>query len=60
MFLAEFQCKKCKEVQEVYLDNGSAENDESCKACGAKPEEMERVGSAIDKHLSWSKWNVGA
>lgn len=58
MFIRDYQCKKCGEIQEKWLDSNSSENDEPCEKCGAEASELEPVLSPLGKHGSWSKWSV--
>jgi len=54
----DYECQECKEIQEK--DHRMNEkNKEKCVACGAPPEKLKKLISAMrTKHGSWSRWNV--
>ena len=60
--IKEFQCKQCEAVNEYYLDRSEdvmeEAPDEECKSCGAAAENLVLALSAIDQHISWSKWRA--
>lgn len=58
MFIKDFQCGKCGEVQERWLDDSDSINEESCEKCGAEKEFLNPVLSTIEKHGSWGRWAI--
>lgn len=54
----EFECQKCKEVQEHLVPMGQ-HTEEKCQKCGASPKKLKRVLSAhAAMKGSWSKWQI--
>ena len=53
----EYECKKCKEIQEKNVKM-SEENKEPCEKCGAPASELKRIMSVTPKHGSWGRWTV--
>lgn len=59
MPIYEYQCKKCNTIQEKFHKMVET-NTEPCQNtdCNAPPEELKKILSPIDRHMSWSKWSV--
>lgn len=58
MFVKEFQCNKCKHIQEQWLRNSNDPPTDSCEKCQAPASAMKPILSSFGKHVSWSTWNV--
>lgn len=58
MFIKEYQCEKCEEIQERWLDTSEDENKEKCEKCGAKAKHLKPILSSTTKHGSWGRWTV--
>jgi putative FmdB family regulatory protein len=55
-FVFDFKCDECGHLEENMLVDANDENPPVCPKCG-KPM-SKKVGTAWEKHVSWSKWSV--
>lgn len=58
MFIREYECEECGEVQEKWLKSRDEENKEPCEKCGAPASSLIPVLSSSHRHGSWGRWTV--
>lgn len=58
MFIREYQCEECGDVQEKWLKRRDEKNEEPCEKCGAPADSLTPVLSASHREGSWGRWTV--